>query len=38
MRLEQEFLAALARVTTYELDDRTLTLLADDEAVVRLAC
>jgi heat shock protein HslJ len=38
MRLEQEFLAALARVTTYELDDRTLTLLADDEAVVRLSC
>ena len=38
MRLEQEFLAALARVTAYELDGRTLTLLANDEAVVTLAC
>jgi heat shock protein HslJ len=38
MRREHAFLDALARVTSYELDDRTLTLLADDEAVVRLSC
>ena len=38
MRREREFLAALERVTSYELDGRTLTLLAGDEPVVRLAC
>ncbi len=36
MRREREFLAALERVTSYELDGRKLTLLADDESVVRL--
>ena len=38
MRREQAFLAALEKVTSYELDGRTLTLLADDEAVARLSC
>jgi heat shock protein HslJ len=38
MRREREFLGALERVTSYELDGRTLTLLAGDEPVVRLAC
>ena len=38
MRREQAFLDALARVTSYELDGRTLTLLADDEAIVKLSC
>jgi heat shock protein HslJ len=38
MQREQAFLAALACVTSYELDGRTLTLLADDEAIVRLSC
>ena len=38
MRREHAFLDALARVTSYELDDRTLTMLADDDAVVRLSC
>jgi heat shock protein HslJ len=33
---EREFLAALERVTTYDLDGRTLTLLAGDDAVLRL--
>lgn len=32
------FLDALARVTSYELDGRTLTLFADGDAVVRLEC
>ena len=38
MKLEDAFFAALARVTSHELDGRTLTLLADGEPVVRLAC
>lgn len=38
MQREHAFLDALARVTSYELDDRTLTMLADDDAVVRLSC
>ncbi|MET0561029.1 MAG: META domain-containing protein [Gaiellaceae bacterium] len=38
MRREAAFLAALDRVTSYALDGRTLTLLADDEAIVRLSC
>ena len=38
MQREQAFLDALGRVTSYELEGRTLTLLADDEAVVRLSC
>ena len=38
MRREAAFLAALERVTSYALDGRTLTLLADDEAVVKLSC
>jgi heat shock protein HslJ len=38
MRRERELVAALERVTSYELDDRTLTLLARDDPVVRLAC
>jgi heat shock protein HslJ len=38
MQREQAFLAALERVTSYELDGRTLTLLAKDEAVARLSC
>ena len=38
MRREQTFFGALERVTSYELDGRTLTLLADDEAVARLSC
>jgi heat shock protein HslJ len=38
MRREQAFLDALARVTSYELDGRTLTLLADDEPLVTLSC
>ena len=38
MTLENAFFAALARVTSHELDGRTLTLLADGEPVVRLAC
>ena len=36
MRLEERFVAALGRVTSYELDGATLTLLAEDEAVARL--
>jgi copper homeostasis protein (lipoprotein) len=38
MQREREFLDALARVTAYELDGRSLTLLADDKIVARLAC
>jgi heat shock protein HslJ len=38
MLREREFLAALERVTSYEVDGRTLTLLAGDDPVVRLAC
>jgi len=37
MRLEQDFLGALERVTSFELEDRTLTLLAGDEAVTLLS-
>jgi heat shock protein HslJ len=36
MEREQAFLAALERVTSYELDGRTLTLLAGDAPIVRL--
>ena len=35
-RLEERFVATLARVTSYELDGTTLTLLAEDQAVARL--
>ena len=35
---EQAFLAALERVTSYELDDRTLALHAADGVVARLRC
>lgn len=38
MQREQELLAALARVTSYELDGRSLTLFAGDDAVVELSC
>ena len=38
MQREAALLAALARVTSYALDGRTLTLLADGEAVVQLSC
>jgi len=38
MQREAAFVAALERVTTYALDGRTLTLLADDDVVVRLSC
>ncbi len=38
MQREAAFLAALERVTSYALDGRTLTLLADDDVVVRLSC
>ena len=38
MQREQAFLDALARVTGYELDDRTLTLLTGGDVVVRLSC
>ena len=38
MQREDAFLAALARVTSYALDGRTLTLRADDDVVVRLSC
>lgn len=38
MQREAAFLAALERVTSYALEGRTLTLLADDEVVVSLAC
>ena len=35
MARERSFLDALARVTAYELEDRTLTLRADDVVVCR---
>jgi hypothetical protein len=38
MQRERAFLDALARVTSYELDGRLLTLLSGDEAVARLSC
>ena len=38
MRRERELLGALERVTTYDLDARALTLLAGDDAVLRLVC
>ena len=38
MRLEDAYFAALAKVTSHQLDGRTLTLLAAGEPVVRLAC
>jgi heat shock protein HslJ len=38
MRRERELVAALERVTTYDLDGRALTLLAGDDAVLRLVC
>ena len=38
MQRERAFLAALERVTSYELDGRTLALLAGDDVVVRLSC
>ena len=38
MDREQSFLAALERVTSFELDGRALTLLAGDDAVARLSC
>ena len=38
MQREAALLAALERVTSYALDGRTLTLFADDQAVVRLSC
>ncbi|HJR96117.1 MAG TPA: META domain-containing protein [Gaiellaceae bacterium] len=37
MQREQSFLAALERVTSYELDGTALTLLAGDDAVARLS-
>jgi heat shock protein HslJ len=37
-RQEQELLEALQRVTSYDLDGRSLALLADDHVVARLAC
>ena len=38
MQREAALLAALERVTSYTLDGQTLTLLADDDVVVRLSC
>jgi copper homeostasis protein (lipoprotein) len=38
MRRERDFLDALARVTSYELDGASLTLVAGDEPILRLAC
>lgn len=38
MRREAQFLAALGRVTSYELDGRTLTLLSEDSPAMRLQC
>jgi len=32
------FLSALELVSTYELDEQSLTLLAGDEPVARLSC
>jgi heat shock protein HslJ len=37
MEREQTFIGALGRVTRYELEGTMLTLLAEDEAVVRLS-
>jgi heat shock protein HslJ len=38
MSLERDFLAALERATSCELDGRSLTFFASGDAVVRLAC
>jgi heat shock protein HslJ len=38
MQRERQFLDALGRVSSYELDGPALTLLAKDEIVARLAC
>jgi copper homeostasis protein (lipoprotein) len=38
MKREQDFLAALARVTAYGLEEQSLVLLAGDEVVARLTC
>jgi heat shock protein HslJ len=38
MLRERVFLDALARVTSYQLDGSSLTLLAGDERVARLTC
>jgi hypothetical protein len=38
MEREQDFLAALARVTAYGLEEGSLALLAGDEVVARLTC
>jgi copper homeostasis protein (lipoprotein) len=38
MEREQHFLAALARVTAYRLEERSLALLAGAEVVARLTC
>jgi heat shock protein HslJ len=38
MRREQDFLAALARVTAYRLEEGSLALLAGDDALARLTC
>ena len=38
MERERVFLDALARVTAYELDGRSLILYADGDVVVRLTC
>jgi heat shock protein HslJ len=38
MERELDFLAVLARVTAYGLEERTLALLAGDEVIARLTC
>jgi heat shock protein HslJ len=38
MTREQDFLAALARVTAYGLEERSLALLAGDEVLATLTC
>jgi hypothetical protein len=38
MRREVAFLAALERVTSYELDGRSLRLLEGENAVAKLSC
>ena len=38
MARERALLDALARVTSYELEGRSLALLADDETVARFTC
>jgi len=38
MERERVFLDALARVTAYELNGRSLILYADGDVVVRLTC